>query len=112
MLVEIAKPVAFIICILSLFALFHTAFLVRANDLEQTIYDSLGMLALAAGVSLASGLMFREATPGPHASSVRLSSTLPVQMFCWASGIMLVLFVISWYLQTHCVFYRDIRIWV
>jgi hypothetical protein len=30
-------------------------------------------------------------------------------MFCWAASIMLVLFVVSWYLETYCVFYRDVR---
>jgi hypothetical protein len=30
-------------------------------------------------------------------------------MFCWAAAVMVVLFVVSWYLETYCVFYRDIR---
>jgi hypothetical protein len=37
------------------------------------------------------------------------TSTLPVQMFCWASSLMLVLFLVSEYLESSCVFYRDIR---
>jgi hypothetical protein len=52
-------------------------------------------------------------SPGPprvlHSSSNRLTSTLPVQMFCWASSAMLVLFILSWYLETYCIFYRDVR---
>ena len=112
MLVEVAKPVTLIFCILSLFALFHTAFLIPASDLHQRIYDSLELLALAAGISLISGLIFREAPRGPHSGNDRLTSTLPVQMFCWAASVMLILFVVSWYLENHCVFYRDIRIWV
>jgi hypothetical protein len=110
--VEVAKPVALVLCILSLFALFHAAFLNPAGDLEQRIWDSLSLLALAAGISITSGLIFREATRDPSAGNARLTATLPVQMFCWASSAMLILFVVSWYLETHCVFYRDIRVWV
>jgi hypothetical protein len=109
MLVEVAKPVTLISCILSLYALFHTAFLIPASDLHQRIYDSLELLVLAGTVSLISGLVFREAAPGRHSGSDRLTSTLPVQMFCWASSAMLVLFILSWYLETYCIFYRDVR---
>jgi hypothetical protein len=54
-------------------------------------------------------LIFCEAPSGLHSSSNRLTSTLPVQMFCWASSAMLVLFILSWYLETYCIFYRDVR---
>jgi hypothetical protein len=110
--VEVAKPVALVLCILSLFALFHAAFLNTGSDLEQRIWDSLCLLALTAGISIMSGLIFREATRESSTDSAKLTATLPVQMFCWASSIMLVLFVVSWYLETYCVFYRDIRVWV
>lgn len=109
MLVEVAKPVTFISCILSLFAVFHTAFLGPSSDMHQRIYDSLARLALAATICLISGLIFRKTTPQPHSGSTRLTATLPVQVFCWASGAMLILFVVSWYLESHCIFYRDVR---
>ena len=112
MFVEVAKPVALVLCILSLFALFHAAFLNPASDLEQKIWDSLVLVALAAGISITSGLIFREASREGSASNSRLTATLPVQMFCWALSVMLILFVVSWYLETYCVFYRDIRVWV
>jgi hypothetical protein len=35
--------------------------------------------------------------------------TLPVQMFLWAAGVMVVMYLASGYLETHCVFYRDVR---
>ena len=38
-----------------------------------------------------------------------LSGTLPVQIFFWATGIMTVLFLVSWYLEAYCIFYRDVR---
>lgn len=112
MFVEVAKPVALVLCILSLYGVFHAAFLSPTSDLEQRIWDSLVLLALAGGISITSGLIFRETPRGSAIDTSRLTATLPVQLFCWASSVMLVLFVVSWYLENHCVFYRDIRVWV
>jgi hypothetical protein len=109
MVLEIAKLVALVLCMLSLWAVFHTAFLVPAADFEQRTYDSLAMLALAAGISLAGGLLFRETKP--RAPNPRLAATLPVQVFFWVAGLILILFIVSWYLETYVVFYRDIRPW-
>ena len=104
MLAEIAKPIALLLCLLSLCAVFHTAFLIPANDLRQTIWSSLELLSLAAGISLVSGLIFRDS-----AESRELMTTLPIQVFCWAAGTMLLLFLCCWYLESHCIFYRDVR---
>src|SRR5271168_3140136 len=104
-LVEVAKPVTLLLCILSLYAVFHTAFLIPGRTVEERVWDSLGLLALAAGISVVSGLIFRE---GEHAG-VRLGGTLPMQIFVWATGIMVVLFVVSWYLESYVIFYRDVR---
>lgn len=108
MLLEIVKPVALLLCMLSLYAVFHTAFLIPASDLHDTIWDSLELLTLAGGISLISGLIFREseAKAGPVA---RLTATLPMQVFRWAASTMFVLFIVSWYLEKHCIFYRDVR---
>jgi hypothetical protein len=109
MLTEVAKPIALLLCMLSLCAVFQTAFLVPASDLHQTILDSLELLTLAAGISLASGLIFRESAPASTADSKRIMTTLPVQVFCWAATTMLLLFVCCWYLESHCIFYHDIH---
>ena len=106
MLLEIAKPIALCLCILSLFAVFHTTFLTPADDLEQRIWHSVELLSMAAGICLASGFIFRASEPMGSAS---LASTLPIQLFCWAAGIIVVMFVASWYLETYVVFYRDVR---
>lgn len=106
MMLEIAKPVALGLCMLSLCAVFYTAFLVPASDLEQKTWDSLILLSLAAGVCLASGMLFREPA---QAGMGPVTRTLPVQMFCWAAGVMAILFLASWYLETYCVFYKDVR---
>lgn len=106
MLLELAKPIALVLCMISLCAVFNTAFLVPATDIQQTIWDSLIQLSLAAGICLSSGLIFRESAQNSNSS---LADTLPIQIFFWASLWMLLLFLASWYLETHCIFYRDVR---
>jgi cation transport ATPase len=107
MLVEVAKPLAFSLCILSLHGMFYTAFLNSAPDTAGRILDLLALAALAAAISFTSGLIFRDTSEGGDGN--RLISTLPVQLFFWASSTMLVLFLVSWYLESRCVFYRDVR---
>lgn len=108
MLVEVAKPVTLVFCILGLYAVFSAAFLVPSIDVDQRIFASLSRLALAAAISLISGLIFREPRKS-QAGCPRLSATLPIQMFCWAASAMLILFLVSYYVETYCVLYRDVR---
>ena len=108
MLVEIAKPVALALCLLSLCAVFYTAFLDPAVGLEQRMWDSFVLLSLAAGICLSGGMLFREPT---RDGMEPLTRTLPVQVFCWAVAAMTVLFAASWYLETYCIFYKDVRRW-
>lgn len=108
-----AKPVILVFCILSLYGLFYSVFLDPLSDSQQRICDSLALLLLTAAISFLGGFIFREAEAeqGPRTSRMRLTATLPVQLFFWASGIMVVVFLVSWYLQTHCIFYRDTRLY-
>ena len=119
-LLELARPVTLLCSMLSLLAVFHTAFLGPETDYSTRIYDSLGVLLLAAGFSLIGGLIFledergngerlRKASRIRRRRELRIADTFPVQVFCWTTGIMAVLFVLSWYLETHCIFYRDIH---
>jgi hypothetical protein len=138
-LVEIAKPVTLLLSILSLYAVFHTAFLIPGRTVHDRLWDSLDLLVLAAGISVVSGLIFREGERegegglgsgsedgrmrGGHGAQavhmgnragrgpeiVPLSGTLPMQIFIWGTGIMVGLFVVSWYLENYCIFYRDVR---
>jgi hypothetical protein len=32
-----------------------------------------------------------------------------MQIFLWATGIMVGLFAVSWYLETYVIFYKDVR---
>ena len=110
MLLELAKPVALLLCLLSLFAVFHTLFLSIEDPhlvlqphraFDDRIFDSLLLLALSAGISLLGGIIFREAEPIPRPS---LATTLPLLVFYWAAGIMTVLFFAAWFLETHYIF--------
>jgi len=112
MLLDLAKPVALLLCVLSLCALFDAAFLAPGLDLlpglpgstlNSQILDFLPLFGLTTAISIVSGLLFREADPEPRPS---LSTTFPLQLFYWTTGIMVVLFTISWYLENHCIFYR------
>lgn len=109
MLVELIKPIALMLCILALYGVFSIAFLAPASDLQYRIWGSLELLALAGGISLVSGLIFREPATTPSRDSTPLTATLPMQVFFWAASIMVILFIVSWYLENYGVFYRDIR---
>jgi hypothetical protein len=110
MLLELAKPVALLLCILSLYAVFHTAFLIPASNLDQRISDSLQLLAVAAGIALVSGFIFLEPvsgqspgqSPGRSLNSTRLIATLPMQLFCWTVAALLILFLATLYLGSQC----------
>jgi hypothetical protein len=115
MLLELAKPVALLLCLLSLFAVFHTIFFTLEDPqlllqphqaIRDRIIDSLLLLTLSAGISLFSALIFREAEPYPRPS---LSATLPLQLFYWATAIMLILFPLALFLETHYIFTPTIR---
>ena len=112
MLSDIAKPIALLLTIVSLYAVFHTAFLAPDYDQLQRIWPSLDLLAVAAAICLVSDWIFREtAGRASYAHTVRdaTSTTLPLKLFRWASAGMTALFLASWYLETYCVFYRDVR---
>jgi len=113
MVLELARPVALLCSILSLLGVFHSAFLEPAGDVEQRLVGSLGPLLLAAGMALLGGLTFQARRRGGanHRGEygASLIETFPVRVFCWSVAGMAVLFLLSWYLETHCIFYRDIR---
>lgn len=107
MLVDIAKPIALMLCLTALCGVFFAAFMAQGG-LESRLVESLELLVLTAGISVASGLIFREPIVGTPKAKMPLTATLPVQVFFWAAGIMCLLFLVSWYLETYCIFYRNI----
>jgi hypothetical protein len=115
MLLELAKPVALLLCLFSLCFVFHTAFLTFEDPalllqphqaFNDRIIDSLLLLALSAGIAILAGLIFREAEPLPHPS---LATTLPMRLFFWGAGIMPPLFFLARFLETHYIFTPSIH---
>jgi hypothetical protein len=109
-LLEFAKLGALLLCMLSLYVVFRTlflsiedphAFLQPPQIFTNRILDALLLIALSAAISLLGGIIFREAEPQPHSS---LAATLPLQIFSWATSIMLTLFVLARFLETHYIF--------
>jgi hypothetical protein len=106
MLLELMNPIALMLNMLSLCAVFNAAFLHPDGGMEQRISECALLLALSAGLSWSSGMIFREANGMSTGSVMR---TLPMQMFCWAAGAMVLLFLAAWYLEANGIFYRDLR---
>jgi len=106
MSVELIKPLALILCLLSLCAVFQVAFLAADMDLEQRYWQALILLSLSAGISVSSGMIFRASGESRLSGCMR---TLPMQVFFWATGTMVTMFFAARYLETHCIFFRDLR---
>jgi hypothetical protein len=109
-LLEFAKLAALLLCMLSLYAIFRTLFLSIEDPqpiyqspqvLTHRVLNALFLISLSAAISFLGGIIFREAEPDPHPS---LASTLPLQMFYWATSIMIALFLLAWFLETHYIF--------
>jgi hypothetical protein len=107
MLRELARPIILLGCILSLLKLFHAAFLEPAATNLQRLEDALGPFLLAAATAMLGALVF---LPARRAAAARsLLATFPMQIFCWTTSGMAAIFLLAWYLETHCIFYRDIH---
>jgi hypothetical protein len=109
-LIEFAKLAALLLCILSLYAIFRTLFLSVENPrpiLQSTelfthrAVAALRLITLSGVISFLGAIIFRESEPNPHPS---LTSTLPLQVFSWGTSIMLVLFFLAWFVETHYIF--------
>jgi hypothetical protein len=107
---EFAKLAALLLCLLSVYAVFHSLFFSIENPqlflqprhtFVDRILDSLLLLGISAAISFLGGVIFREAEPAPHPS---LAKTLPLLIFSWATSIMTVLFFLAWFLETHYIF--------
>src|ERR1700735_2417351 len=102
MLLDPAKPITLLACILALLGLFHAAFLGTAATPLEHLEDALGPLLMAGALALLDGLMF---LPGPEIPGVKtplseqmwvLLRTFPVRVFCWATAGMAVFFLVAW----------------
>jgi ABC-type enterobactin transport system permease subunit len=94
---ELAKAVALVLSIASLYALLGSAFFTLGSPWQQRILSSVETLAMTACVCFASGLLFSiTASSGPP-----VVRTLPVQLFFWSLGAMVLMFLLSRYLEVY-----------
>ena len=108
---ELARPVVLLGCILSLLGLFHVAFLEPAANVLQRLDDAVGPLLVSAAMALVGGMVFISESNG-NSGGQNLSGlwhTFPVRVFVWALSGMVTLFLVAWYIETHCIFYRAVR---
>jgi len=108
---ELARPAALLASMMSLLAVMHTAFFGSETDYRQRIYDSLGMLLLAAGIALIGGLLFEKSgeqarNSGPVAA---LFHTFPVRIFIWTTGLIVALFLLARWIEANCIFSKEMR---
>jgi hypothetical protein len=103
MLLELARPLSFLLSILSLCPVMFNAFFVPGTRWEERLEMALLRVVVAACVCFASGLLYAWPSHGAPEPPEPLLSTLPVRLFLWALAGMVVLFALSWYLDTYFV---------
>jgi hypothetical protein len=97
---ELAKVVALVLTILSIYALLGSVFFVPGSSWQQRVLTSIETLAMTACVCFASGLLFSitaESVKGQEGPPV--TRTLPVQLFFWSLGGVVLMFLLSRYLE-------------
>ena len=100
MFYELGKIVTFGASLLSLVALLGHAFFLPGAGWEDRLTGSLLYVGLAGCLCFASGILFREdALRRDPEAEVTLSSTLPVKLFYWGLGLMVVFFLLGWFLD-------------
>lgn len=109
-LLEFSKLGALLLCMLSLYVVFRTLFLTIEDPhtilqppeiFTNRLLNGLLLISISAVISLLGAVIFRESEPRSHSSLV---ATLPLRMFSWATSIMLTLFVLARFLETHYIF--------
>ena len=103
MFLDIGRALSFILSILSLYSVLEGAFFVPGSDWLERLNLSLLRIAIAACVCFASGILFALPRAKHKESDMRLTATLPVQMFFWAMAGVAILSTISWYLEVYYV---------
>ncbi len=96
---ELARAVALIFSIVSLYALLGSAFFAPGSPWQTRLLASIEMLAMAGCVCFASGLLFNLTI---H-SEPPVAKTLPVQLFWWVLGVTALMFALSRYLEVFYV---------
>jgi len=99
---ELAKVAALILTILSIYALLVSAFFVPGSPWNQRLLTSVETLAMTGCVCFASGLLFRLTSQSAKSQQgPPVTRTLPVQLFFWAVGATVLMFLLSRYLEVY-----------
>jgi hypothetical protein len=96
-LLDLARAISFFVTILSLLALFNTAFFEIGATWQERLFGAIAHVGMAAGIAFASGLLFRYST---H-PTISLTKTLPVRTFLWTLFGIIILFALAWYLDVY-----------
>ncbi len=97
---ELAKAVALILTIISIYALLCSVFFVPGSPWQQRLLTSIETLAMTGCVCFASGLLFSITTQSVNGQEVPpVTRTLPVQLFFWSLGGVVLMFLLSRYLE-------------
>jgi hypothetical protein len=110
-LLEVGQFVSLLLCILCLYAFVHTVFFTPFTSTHERLLSSFKMFLLAAGVCSLSGWIFaeeewRQGNPNPC-----VSATLPMKAFFWVTLAILILFLVSWYLEEYFLPLRAQPLW-
>jgi hypothetical protein len=97
-MLELAKAVSFLVCILSLYWAAMSAFFVPGAQWDERLWLAAFKLLAAAAICFYSGMVFSWPSPTNPTAFQRLTSTLPVRVFFWALAGIAVLFTLSCYL--------------
>lgn len=101
MLLELAKFASLLLSILSLDAVFHSAFLEPGSNVQQRLLPSLEMLLLAAAVCLSSGYIFCAWEQRAGRRQVSVTGSLPMMIFWWGAGAIALLFALAWLIERY-----------
>ena len=97
-MLELAKAVSFLVCILSLYWAGISAFFVPGAQWEERLWIAAFKLLAAAAVCFYSGMVFSWPSRTNPTAFQRLTATLPVRLYFWAVAAITVMFTLSWYL--------------
>jgi hypothetical protein len=100
---ELGKILSFFLGMLSLLPVLVSAFFEPGSHWEDRLVMSLIKVAFAACACFGSGLFFLKPASAGVPLTDRLLQTLPVRMFFWALGVVVVMFFLSWYLEEYFV---------
>lgn len=97
-MLELAKAVSFLVCILSLYWAAMSAFFVPGAQWEERLWIAAFKLMAAAAICFYSGMVFSWPSRSNPTAFQRLTATMPVRLFFWALAGIAVMFALSWYL--------------